>query len=309
MTTVGSGEPAARIGTICMVGLGRMGAPMARRLLAAGTDVRVHDRDLDGARSLAEAGAALCPRLEDGVTNADVVIVMVPAAAVEQLMAGPDGIIEHVGDGTLVIDGGNTDPAVSRRVCTRFAQGGVGYLDVGFSGGPSKASAGTLAVMVGGAAADFRRAESILRILGGDVVHVGASGAGHLAKALNHLVVALTSQAIGEALAIAESGGLEPAQWLRAASGGAASSWLMHRACTMAELDEFPGMDEWWQALGGRTQLSYSVEAAEQAGLAVPLTALSHELRKLSLAAPRSPSLEHYVRLTWTFANVIEPDR
>lgn len=299
-----TGSELRRVG---MVGLGRMGGPMARRLVEHGLEVTVNDRVPQAVAELTALGASSCDDFS-ALEAMDAILAMVPAAVVEPLMLGPGGVLQHTAAGALVIDGGNTDPAVSRRVAAAAAERGIAYLDVGFSGGPSKATAGTLAVMAGGEAADFARAEPLLRVLGKELAHVGPAGAGHLAKALNHLVVGLTSQAIGEALAIAEANGLDPAQWLQVASSGAAGSWLMDRARQMVELEEYPGLDAWWGGLGGRTQLTYSVEAADEGGVAVPLTALGHELRKLSLDEHRAPALEQYVRLTWTFANVTADD-
>jgi 2-hydroxy-3-oxopropionate reductase len=284
-----------------------MGGPMARRLVEHGFDVTVNDRVPEAVAELTALGASRCEELS-ALAHVDAVLAMVPAAVVESLMLGPGGVLEHVAPGTLVIDGGNSDPAVSRRIAAAVAERGVAYLDVGFSGGPSKATDGTLAVMAGGDAADYARAEPLFRALGGELAHVGPSGAGHLAKALNHLVVGLTSQAIGEALAIAAANGLDPARWIDVARSGAAGSWLMDRARQMVALDEHPGMDAWWGGLGGRTQLTYSMEAADAGAVAVPLTALGHELRKLSLEEHRAPALEQYVRLTWTFANVTADD-
>jgi 3-hydroxyisobutyrate dehydrogenase-like beta-hydroxyacid dehydrogenase len=286
------------------VGLGRMGGPMARRLLDAGYELQVYDVDVDAVGELASAGATIAPTLGALTAQVDVVLVMVPAPVVEAVLVGDDGVLGHVRPGQVVVDGGNSDPASSARVAERFAERGAAFLDIGFSGGPSGATAGTLAIMAGGAEDAYRRIEPMLGVVGRELAYLGPSGAGHLAKALNHLVVALTSQAIGEALAIAEGAGVDAGEWLRVASTGTASSWLMDRTRDMLALDiPQDAMDAWWERLGRRTQLTYSVEAAEQSATAVPLAALSRDLRSRSVDADRPRALEHYVRLTWTFSN------
>jgi 3-hydroxyisobutyrate dehydrogenase-like beta-hydroxyacid dehydrogenase len=204
-----------------------------------------------------------------------------------------------------VIEGGNSDPAESARFATTFERAGATMIDVGFSGGPRGAADGQLAMMVGGPKAAFDRIEPILRTFGTHIGYFGASGTGHLAKALNHLVQGLTAQAIGEALSIGQASGLDIEEWVRIVSCGAAGSWLMDRTREM--LDQPPPapaeVTAWWGGHGARNQLSYALEAAEKSAIAVPLTATGHEIRVLSLGAGRSTAMEFYVRLTWTLAH------
>jgi 2-hydroxy-3-oxopropionate reductase len=298
--------PAAKPpGTIGFVGLGQMGQPMARRLLDAGYSVAVHDVARARSRSLGQLGAAEQPSAADVARFADVIFVMVPARHVSEALVGKRGLLRGIRLGAVVIEGGNSDPAESIRFAEIFRQAGATMLDIGFSGGAGGAAAGRLAMMVGGPQASFERVEPVLRSLGCEVGYFGDSGSGHLAKALNHLVQGLTAQAIGEALAIAEASGLDIEEWLRVASQGAAASWLIDRAREMTKRAPADPDDvtAWWAGHGARNQLSYALEAAESSSVAVPLAAVAHQIRSLSLASPRSRAMEFYVQLTWAFAH------
>jgi 2-hydroxy-3-oxopropionate reductase len=289
--------------SVGFVGLGQMGVPMARRAVSAGMAVELHDRRGDAGAELESEGAVRRHELRELARSAEIVVVMVPATRVEEVLLGPEGLVGSRRPGLIVIEGGNSDPAASRRRAAALADAGVRMLDVGFSGGPQNALTGDLAVMAGGEQEAYDAALPLLSVLGREVAYFGDAGAGHLAKSLNHLVQGITAQAIGEALAIADASGLDVARWVEVVSKGAAGSWLMERTGEMLTVDEFPGMDDWWRGLGARNQLTYSLEAAADAGQDVPLTVLAHDLRTLSKQAPRSEALEQYVRLTWAFAH------
>jgi 3-hydroxyisobutyrate dehydrogenase-like beta-hydroxyacid dehydrogenase len=289
--------------TVGFVGLGQMGVPMARRALSAGIAVAVHDRRRAACVELESAGAAWRDGVRELAGASEIVVVMVPATHVEDVLFGAGGVASSGRRGLIAIEGGNSDPAASRRRAAALADVGIRMLDVGFSGGPQNALTGDLAVMAGGERAAYDDALPLLSALGRNVAYFGASGGGHLAKSLNHLVQGITAQAIGEALAIAHASGLDVPRWVEVVSKGAAGSWLMERTREMLSVDEFPGMDEWWRGLGSRNQFTYSLEAAAETEQSVPLAALAHELRTLSKQAPRSDALEQYVRLTWAFAH------
>lgn len=281
-----------------------MGLPMLTRLVA-GRPVVAFDLDA-AARDRADAtGAQVASSLDDLSGRCDVVLVMVPSRIVGTVLVGGDGLLPSVRPGQIVIDGGNSDPAVSARHAAMFSSQGASFLDVGFSGGPKGAVAGDLAVMVGGDEHAYLRVAPLLAELGGQVAYFGPSGSGHLAKAINHLVQGLTAQAIGEALAVAAGHGIDPLLWAKTVAGGAAGSWLMDRAVEMlagAPPDE-DEVREWWRSLGPRNQLSFSVEAAESAEVGVPLAAVGHQVRVLSLGGSTSEAMKHYMNLTWTLAH------
>lgn len=289
--------------TVGFVGVGQMGMPMARRALAAGMPVDVYDARREACSELEAGGATWRDSPSELGRTAEIVVVMVPSPRVEQVLLGDGGLVEAGQPGLIVIEGGNSDPAASRRRAAALADAGIKMLDVGFSGGPQNALTGDLAVMAGGDRDAFDAALPLLSAFGHQIAYFGASGAGHLAKALNHLVQGVTALAIGEALAIARASGLDVARWVEVVSTGAAASWLMDRTGEMLEVDDFGGMDDWWRGLGARNQLTYSLEAAAAVQQAAPLTELAHELRTVSTQASRSEALENYVRLTWAFAH------
>jgi 3-hydroxyisobutyrate dehydrogenase-like beta-hydroxyacid dehydrogenase len=293
---------ATRIG---MVGLGEMGYPMAGRLRAARHPLIVFDA-LPAIRERAAAeGFKIGVDLHEIACCSDVVIVMVPSRFVGDVVLGEVGLLASARPGLIIIDGGNSDPVKSVGYARECAADGVTLLDIGFSGGPLGATAGTLAVMVGGEVSAYNLVAPILKVVGHEIGYFGSSGNGHLAKAINHLVQGLTAQAIGEALAIAQAAGIDAADWVRVAAAGAAGSWLMNRAHDMLA-GESPDADQvikWWRALGGRNQLTYALESAAANSVATPLAAMGQQIRALSLAAGLSPAMRNYVHLTWELAH------
>jgi 2-hydroxy-3-oxopropionate reductase len=288
------------------IGLGQMGLPMSLRLEEAGYQLICHDT----ARGAREQAASRGLRLADdarGVAEAsDVIFVMVPSRFVADALESDRGAFRGLAGGKILVEGGNSDPRESVRFAARCAEAGASMLDVGFSGGPLGARDGSLAVMVGGNRDAYDRARELLMVLASDIAYFGPSGSGHLAKALNHLVQGLTAQAIGEALAIASATGIDMREWTRVAARGAAGSWLMDRAREMLDhpAPDPEALSAWWSGHGARNQLSYALEAAEEHEVAVPLAALGHQIRTLSLAGNRSPSIELYVGLTWELAHL-----
>jgi 3-hydroxyisobutyrate dehydrogenase-like beta-hydroxyacid dehydrogenase len=290
---------------IGVIGLGQMGLPMAQRLAAAGHEVICQD-DSSQARAAAEQ-SGLVP-VDDAravAERAAVVLVMVPSRFVADVLTGERGVVAGLRPGCVVVEGGNSDPRLSAQHAATCELAGASMLDVGFSGGPLGAAEGTLAVMVGGDRDAYDRTVGVFDVLGSDVAYFGPSGSGHLAKALNHLVQGLTAQAIGEALAVASAVGIDLQEWTRVASKGAAGSWLMERAREM--LDAPPPdpaqVNPWWSGHGARNQLSFALEAAENAAIAVPLAAAGHQIRTASIDPHRQPAVDFYVRLTWELAN------
>jgi 2-hydroxy-3-oxopropionate reductase len=218
--------------TVGFLGLGVMGAPMARNALAgAEGDGRVvlAARSPARAAALVEAGAVLLPTARDVADAASVVVLMVPdLPEVEQLLEGPDGLL--AGSAPVVLAVGSTVSAVGvRRLATRVEErtgGRVSMIDCPVSGGEEGAVQGTLAIMVGGDEAPVAAALPFLRLLGRPV-HLGAIGAGAVAEACNQMIVAATVLALGEATVLAERSGLEVAALLDLLQGGYAASRVL----------------------------------------------------------------------------------
>ncbi|MGZ8582944.1 MAG: 2-hydroxy-3-oxopropionate reductase [Actinomycetota bacterium] len=210
------------------IGLGIMGKPMARNLLAAGFPVAVHSRSQGPVDEVVAAGAVRADGPASVAAGSDVTITMLPDTAdVELVLVGAGGVIEGVSDGALVIDMSSIDPGPTRQMTTAFAARGVAMLDAPVSGGERGAIDAALSIMVGGDEAAFARATPVFEALGKNIVHVGPSGAGQVCKACNQLVVAATIEAVAEALLLAERAGVDAAKVREALLGGFAGSKIL----------------------------------------------------------------------------------
>jgi 2-hydroxy-3-oxopropionate reductase len=210
------------------IGLGIMGAPMARHLLAAGFPLTVHSRSPGPVDTLVEAGAERATSSADVGRASDVVVTMLPDTPdVEHVMLGGDGVAAGAAAGSLVIDMSTIDPGPTRAIAELFATHHVEMLDAPVSGGERGAIDGTLSIMAGGTDRAFARAMPILQAMGKNIVHVGPSGAGQITKACNQLVVAATIEAVAEALVLAERSGVDAAKVREALLGGFAGSKIL----------------------------------------------------------------------------------
>lgn len=214
--------------TVGFIGLGIMGRPMAHNLLKAGHRLVAHSRSAGPVDELVAAGAERATSPADVAGRAGVVITMLPdTPELETVTRGPNGLLGSMPAGALLIDMSTVDPIATRRIGADFRAGGVGYVDAPVSGGERGAIVGTLSIMVGGDDADVARAMPIFAALGTTIVHIGDVGAGQLAKEANQLVVGVTIEAVGEALALAEAAGVDPAKVREALLGGFASSRIL----------------------------------------------------------------------------------
>jgi 2-hydroxy-3-oxopropionate reductase len=213
---------------IGFVGLGIMGKPMARNLLAAGFDLTVHSRSSGPVDELVAAGATRAEGPAAVAAAGDITITMLPDTAdVEQVLIGPGGVIEGARAGSLVIDMSSIDPEPTRAMAAAFAARDVAMLDAPVSGGEKGAIDAALSIMVGGDEAAFSRATPVFEALGKNIVHVGPSGAGQVCKACNQLVVAATIEAVAEALLLAERSGVDATKVREALLGGFAGSKIL----------------------------------------------------------------------------------
>ncbi len=213
---------------IGFIGLGIMGKPMAKNLLAAGFDLTVHSRSPGPVEELVASGATRASDPAGVASASDITITMLPDTSdVELVLAGPGGVIEGSAAGSLVIDMSSIDPEPTRSLTRAFADRGVAMLDAPVSGGEKGAIDGALSIMVGGDDEAFARARPVFDVLGASVVHVGPSGAGQVCKACNQLVVAATIEAVAEALLLAERSGVDPAKVRQALLGGFAGSKIL----------------------------------------------------------------------------------
>jgi 2-hydroxy-3-oxopropionate reductase len=214
--------------SIGFIGLGIMGKPMASNLLVAGYQVTVHDRGRGPVEELAARGATVGESPREVAAAGDVVITMLPDSPdVEAVVLGPDGIIEGIREGALYIDMSSIAPATSRTIAAVLAERGVDAIDAPVSGGEPAAQQGNLSIMVGGSEEAVERAQPIFDVLGKSATHIGPAGAGQVTKAANQVVVALTIQAVAEALTLSRKAGVDPARVRDALLGGFAQSRIL----------------------------------------------------------------------------------
>ena len=210
------------------IGLGIMGKPMAKNLLAAGFDLTVHSRSPGPVEELVAAGASRASDPSEVAAVSGITITMLPDTPdVEQVILGEKGVVEGASPGSLIIDMSSIDPAPTRTIAEALAARDVAMLDAPVSGGERGAIDAALSIMVGGDDEAVRRAMPVLEALGKTIVHVGPSGAGQVAKACNQLVVAATIEAVAEALLLAARSGVDPAKVREALLGGFAGSKIL----------------------------------------------------------------------------------
>jgi 2-hydroxy-3-oxopropionate reductase len=229
--------------TVGFLGLGVMGAPMARNLLAADYEVVAWNRSPGPLAELAAAGARAADGPAAVAAEVDVLItILKDDAVVHEVLGGPDGAIAAARQGSLVIDMSTVSPALARDLAEEAAARGVGFLDAPVSGGDVGARDGTLSIMVGGEPADVERARPVFEVLGSRLTHVGAAGAGQIAKACNQVLVAVIFGGLAEALVLGSKLGGDPAAILDAIGGGMAGNRIMEvRRDNFLQHDFAPG--------------------------------------------------------------------
>ena len=220
-----------RIGAI---GLGTMGLPMARQLLAAGHELVGCDVDPTRVEAL---GATRAETPADVAAATEAVLLSLPSpAAVEGAVLGPDGVHAGARPGALLVDLSTSPPALARRLAAECPD--LDVLDAPVSGGPRGATDATLTVMVGGEAEAFERARPLFELLGSLVVHVGGHGAGQAAKLCNNLIAGTTMAALAEACAIAVAEGIEPATLYQLLTASTGDSRVLRTRFPLAGVDD-----------------------------------------------------------------------
>jgi 2-hydroxy-3-oxopropionate reductase len=211
------------------VGLGSMGGPMASNLIGAGYDLVLHNRTKEKAEKLAaEGGGEVAETPREVGARCDIVITMLPGPTeVEAVVSGGDGLLEGISKSSLVVDMSTSSPTLARKLARTARERGASMLDAPVSGGDVGAIDGTLSIMVGGEEEDFERARPLFEAMGKTVTHVGPDGAGQVVKAANQIVVALTIEAVSEALVLGSKAGVDSEKMLDVLSGGLAGNRVM----------------------------------------------------------------------------------
>ncbi|MCW5893649.1 MAG: NAD(P)-dependent oxidoreductase [bacterium] len=259
-----------------VVGLGIMGAPMARNCLRAGHAVTVHTRTRARAVPLLDEGAVWADDAAAVARAADVVITCLPDGPdVAQVVCGANGVLAGAAGPLVVVDTSTIAPAIARDLAARCAGHAVDFLDAPVSGGDKGAIAGTLSIMVGGDAAALERARPVLQAIGRTITHMGGPGQGQMTKLVNQVVGACTLAAVAEGVHLAARAGLDPDAVVAAVGSGAASSWMMqHLAPRMQRHDFAPGFMVRLQ----QKDLRLALAAAADVGAPLPATALVQQL-------------------------------
>jgi 3-hydroxyisobutyrate dehydrogenase len=261
----------AQISTVGVIGLGNMGLGLATTLAGKGFAVLGYDIGEARRALAAEAGIAAAATLVEVLRRADALVFSLPLARdVEAVVTAPGGLLERHDRKVVVIDTSTSDPGTSRRLAAQLAAAGHALLDAPVSGGPSGAAAGTLTMMIGGAAEDYALARPVLDAISARAPHVGPSGAGNIVKLVNNLLVAAHLVTTGEALRLSEAAGLSAAEAVavvNTATGRSAISEVMLPRWVL------PGtFDSGFSAGLMRKDLRLAMELMAQTGLVLPLS-------------------------------------
>jgi 3-hydroxyisobutyrate dehydrogenase len=262
--------PMARI---AFLGLGVMGAPMARHLAAAGHSLVVYNRSVDKSLAFAKAhGASHAASPAAAAGGADAVIACVGRDAdVEEVTLGPSGAFRNMAPGAVFIDHTTVSARLARRLAEEAARQGLQSVDAPVSGGQAGAEKGQLAIMCGGSEEAVLAAARFMNVYAARIVHVGPAGAGQLAKMANQIAIAGVLQGLSEALHFAKAAKLDTSKLFDAISGGAAQSWQMdNRWQSMAEGRFDFGFAVDWM----RKDLGLALEEARANGATLPVAAL-----------------------------------
>jgi 2-hydroxy-3-oxopropionate reductase len=258
---------------IGFIGLGVMGSPMARHLANAGHEIAT---TLNRSPLPEGIAARVLPAPAEVAEASEIVILMLPDTPdVERVLLGDRGGLAGLRPGSLVIDMSTISPIATRRFADTVGQKGGSYLDAPVSGGQVGAENATLTIMVGGAEADFDRALPLFQIMGKNITLVGATGAGQTCKLANQIIVALTIEAVSEALVFASKAGCDPARVRQALMGGFAASRVLEvHGERMIKRSFAPG----FRLKLHQKDLTLALDSAKSLGVALPNTATAQEL-------------------------------
>ena len=260
---------------IGFIGLGIMGAPMAGHLIAAGHAVFLHSRS-GVPQALVDAGGRPCANGREVAQQADVIITMVPDTPhVEDALFSADGVADGLSPGKTVIDMSSIAPVATKAFAQRINALGCEYLDAPVSGGEVGAKAATLTIMVGGKEAVFNDVRPLFELMGKNITLVGGNGDGQITKVANQIIVALTIEAVGEALVLAAKAGADPARVRQALMGGFANSRILEvHGERMVKRNFDPG----FRIELHQKDLNLALSTARELGVPLPNTATAQEL-------------------------------
>jgi 3-hydroxyisobutyrate dehydrogenase len=269
------------------IGTGTMGQPMLANLVKKGFEVVAYDVVPAALDAAARLGAAPAGSIRETATEADLVITMLPSSAnVEAAYLGAAGIIEGAEPGRLCVDMSTIDPGTSQRVAARLKERGLRFIDAPVSGGMGGAAAGTLAIMVGGDAHDLEEARPALAAMGGNIIHVGAVGAGEVAKLCNNLISGSALIAVVEAFRIGEAFGVDLQILTNVIAKSSGGTWVMEHMHPVPGIVESAASSRQY-APGFMTDLmakdlALAVNAAREKRVPVAVAAAAQQLYRMA---------------------------
>jgi len=262
--------------SIGFIGLGTMGAPMARRLLTHGHALTVWARRPEAMAPLLSAGAVAGDSPARVAAASDIVVTMViDTTAVEDVILGEHGIVHGARPASLVIDHSTIDPEGARRIARQLEARGIDMLDAPVSGGGIAAEAGTLSIMAGGSEAAFERARPVLSCYAKNIVHIGPSGAGQIAKACNQICTIVNQLGAAEAMLLAERAGVDANRVKEALMGGFAASRMLELQAPKMIARNFEGKVE---SRLHHKDIHLVLELAQALGIELPASAAAAEV-------------------------------
>lgn len=274
---------------VAFIGIGNMGYPMARNLIAAGHEVHAYDLSARALERVLAAGARAASTMAEALAGAEAVLTMVPEGRLVRAVytggGSGDGIIGLAPDDALLVDCSTIDVATAREIAARAAQAGYEMLDAPVSGGVMGAEAASLTFMVGGSAAGFQRARPLLGAMGSNLVHTGESGHGQAAKICNNMLAGIAMIGMAEICSLGLALGLDPKKLFDVVSTSSGQSWVVDHlfpvkgivASAPVNRDYAPGFKASLMA----KDLGLAERAAEATGTGTPLGATAASLFRL----------------------------
>ena len=261
---------------IGFIGLGIMGAPMAGHLLAGGHTVISAVHNTQPSKDLVDAGLKVVDNFSKVAEETEIIIIMVPdTPQVEEVIFSETGVSAGLSAGKLVIDMSSISPIDTKIFAQKINEKGCGYLDAPVSGGEVGAKAASLTIMVGGSEEDFNLAIPIFELMGSNITLVGQNGVGQTTKVANQIVVALTIEAVGEALVFASKAGADPSKVRQALMGGLAQSRILEvHGERMIKRTFDPG----FRIELHQKDLNLALQGAKSLGVSLPNTSSTQEL-------------------------------
>ena len=284
---------------IGFVGLGVMGAPMARHLASAGHRLRLHDANADAARRLAQAlggDARACDTPAALADGCDVIVTMLPnGQVVQQVALGEQGLRQGMKPGALLLDTSSAEPWLTTQTAAALAERGMAMVDAPVSGAQWGAEAAELVFMVGGSAADVERVQPLLQRMGRAVHHVGPLGAGHMMKCINNLITAMTFSATMEGLTLGKRVGLDPAAMVAVLNESTGGSWITRNHIAQRVISR--SFDDPFKLELMLKDIGIALGLAQEAQLPMPLSGLGQQLwRAASRASGPGVSVSELAR-------------